>query len=575
VSCSSECSDVADARDPLVIGRPAPRRRVGRCACAVGLLLATAVSACIGGQTTTPPATPPTPPAATGSPEPLPSTVTTTPGPQHRLRLALGREPVSLDPAEVREDAGRLVVDAVFDSLTRMSSNLAVAQPAAAEDWSASDDLRTWTFSLRADATWHDGAPVVAADFVRAIERLSPRAETRAFNAFLVEPLVHPDGRLRVRAVDDLTIEVVAPRPMADLPTLLSHPALAPRRADEFNQEEPVGNGPFAVAEPWAHNQFVRLAPATGATESVPLDEVLLPIYAQRSTEEVQYADFRTGALDVAALPIDDVRAARDLFGQASGSQGVGVVSIDLATIHYLGFDTTSAPWEDADVRRAVSLLVDRDVLVAQVGQEARTAAEGIVPPGLPGAGVATCDHCDRDLVTSLALLAQAPAPPSSTVRLLAPDDPASTRVATVVASSIEDGLDVPVRVDTRPLGEYASALADRDFDLFLGAWTASRPSMGGVLEPMLGSSSGRLDNPGRIDDPEVDQALARAASSASATARVRAWQAAEQAALDQALVAPLYVPRARVVVADDVTGFRLRPDGEIDLASLDVAPDE
>lgn len=556
-------------------GRSAPRRRVGHFAWGVALLLATTASACITGDTTTVTPSSGSTDGTSASPVPLPSTVTTTPGPQHRLRLGLDREPVSLDPAEVREQAGRLVVDAVFDSLTRMSSNLAVPQPAAAADWSSSDDLRTWTFSLRPDATWHDGIPVVADDFVRALERLSPRADPRAFNSFLVEPLVHPDGRLRVQAIDDLTLEVVTPQPLADLPTLLSHPALAPRPVDPYDPEQPVGNGTFALAEPWAHNQFVRLAPATTSTASVMLDEVLLPIYAQRATDEIQYADFRAGALDIGSVPIDEVQAARNLFGQADSNQGVGVVSIDLATINYLGFDTTSAPWEDPDVRRAVSLLVDRDVLVAQVGQEARTAAAGIVPPGLPGAGVATCDHCDRDLVRSLALLAQAPAPPTSPVTLLAPDDAASTRVATVVARSIEDGLDVPVRVDTRPLGEYAAALGDRDFDLFLGAWSASRPSMGGVLEPMLSSASGRLDNPGRIEEADVDDALARARASGSATTRLRAWQEAEQAALDLAVVAPLYVPRARLVVADDVTGFRLRPDGEIDLTTVDVASEE
>lgn len=513
--------------------------------------------------------------ATSPSPVPLPSTVTATPGPQHRLRMGLGREPVSLDPAEAREDAGRLVVDAVFDSLTRMSNNLAVPQPAAAEDWSVSDDLRTWTFRLRSGATWHDGTPVVADDFVRGIQRLSPRQDPRAFNAWVVEPLVHPNGRLRVRAVDDRTLEVVAPRPMADLPTLVSNPAMAPRQAEPLDPEQPVGNGPFAFVEPWAHNQFVRLAPAPDSTSAGSLDEILLPIYAQRATQEVQYADFRAGALDISAVPVDEVEGARTLFGRAAGSQGVGVVSIDLATIHYLGFDTNSAPWEDPQVRRAVSLLVDRDVLVAQVGQEARAPATGIVSPGLPGAGVATCDHCDRDLVTSLALLAAAPAPPSTPVTLLAPDDPASTRVATVIGNSIEDGLDVPVRVDTRPLGEYATALADGDFDLFLGSWTASRPSMGGVLEPMLAAASGRLDNPGRIDEPDVEEALARAASSVGVTARLRAWQDAEQAALDLAVVAPLYVPRARLVVADDVTGFRLRPDGDIDLTAINVLPDE
>lgn len=490
------------------------------------------------------------------------------------MRFALDREPASLDPAEVREWAGVVVVDAVFDSLARMSDNLAVAQPSAAAEWESSPDLRTWTFRLREDGRWHDGTPVVASDFVRAFEALSPALPEPVFNAWLLEPLVHNDGELDLRTRGDLTLVVTLPEPMGDLPALLSHPALAPRQPGGFDSEQPVGNGPFRLAEPWAHNQFVRLAPVEEASEQL-VDEVLLPIYAQQGGDEIQYADFQAEAVDVAGLPPDRLDEARLANGSGVGNRGPGVLTGDLATLHYLGYDTSRSPWSDPDVRRAVSLLIDRDVLVAQVGGDVRSAAQGIVPPGLPGAGVAVCDHCDRDLADSLDLLGAAEVVPDEPVRLLTPDDPANLRVATVAANSIEDGLEVPVEVDARPLREYAVALEAGDFDLFLASWTPGRPSMGGMLEPMLSSSSSRLDNPGRVAVDEVDAALARAESLASPTQRLAAWQDAEHAALDAAVVAPLYVPRARLVVEDDVTGFLLRPDGIVDLTEVDVPPEE
>lgn len=551
-------------------------------------VLAVVLGACVGAGDTRPAPAPSIglAPSPVGPAAPLPTTTSASPllgttgpsampEPERRLRLALGREPASLDPIAVRDQAGRLVVDAVNDSLTRMSSNLVVVQPAAATGWSSSPDLRTWTFELRRDATWHDGTPVVASDFVRAFQRLARGGDARAFNSWLVDPLRGGDGRLHLDAVDDTTLVIRLPRPTGDLPVLLSDPALAPRHPEGLDPEQPVGNGPFRLVEPWAHNQFVRLAPADDHWEPPLLDEVLLPIYAQSNGDEVQYADFRAGAVDVAGVPVDEIADARLLFGSGTdGYRGPGVLNGELTSIQYLGYATGTSPWDDPDLRRAVSLLIDRDVLVAQVGREARSAAQGLVPPGLPGSELVTCDICERDLVRSLELLAGVDELPTGPVRLLAPDDAASSRVAAAVAGSIEDGLEVPVVVDERPLADYAAGLRDGDFDLFLATYTASRPSMGGVVEPLLWSRSGRLDNPGRISAPEIDQALARGRTSISQTVRLAAWQDAEQFALDQALVAPLYSPRLRMIVAEGVLDLRLSPDGRLDLTGVDVVPE-
>lgn len=502
---------------------------------------------------------------------PVASSFSPTPDQPHRLRMALDREPASLDPAEVREQAGRVVVDAVFDSLTRMPPNLATAQPAAAVSWTASQDLRTWTFELDPEATWHDGTPVVARDFVRALRHLSGVRGSRPFNGYLVEPLATATGRIRMRAPDDHTLVLVLPTPRGDLPVLLANPALAPRHPAAMEPDQPVGNGPFRMAEPWGHNQIIRLSRVGSAGDDGALDEVLLPIYAQLDSDRIQFADFRVGALDVAAVPLSEVDEARAEFGGSIGRQDSGVVQRDLATIHYLGFATTSSPWDDANLRRATSLLVDRQALVDRVGVAARTAASGIVAPGIPGGGVARCDHCTRDPDRARLLLDRAEVVPTEPVSLLTPDDPASMRVSTLMARSLEAGLGVPVVVDSRPLADYAAALVDEDFDLFLGSWTPTTPSMGGVLEPMLASDAHPLDNPGRAHAHEVDEGLARAATSVGTLDRLGAWQDAEQVALDEALVAPLYLPRAHLVVGEDVSGFQLRADGQVDLALVDV----
>lgn len=509
-------------------------------------------------------------------PAPAPTSIAPRPSdaPQSRLRMALDRDPATLDPAEVRDEAGRYVVDALYDSLTEMPPDVAGARPSAALNWTVGPDDLEWTFLLRTGGRWHDGTPVVAEDFVRAFRHLA-EAEAPPFNRNLVEPLLDDAGAIDVSADDETTLVIRLPAPFADLPALVSDPALAPRRESTPDPERPIGNGPFRMGEAWAHNQFIRLAPAVGHHSAATIDEVLLPIYAQLGSEQVQYEDFRAGALDVASVPVDEVEPAQVLYGRSpDGHAGPGVVDGARASLTYLGFDTSEPPFDDPDVRRAVSLLIDRDVLVAQVGSQGRVAADGIVSPGIAGAGEATCDHCRRDLVEALGLLDAAETPLRDSIVLIAPDDPASTRVAESIVTALRGALDVAVALRSQPLDRYAEALAEGQFDLFLGGWAATRPTMGGFLDPMLDATASPLDNPGRIDDEEVQVPLAAARTAVTSNGRRAAWEEAEQAALDLAVVAPLYHPLLRTVVSDDVTGFVLAPGPRVDLAAVSV-PEE
>ncbi|MFT5564656.1 MAG: peptide/nickel transport system substrate-binding protein, partial [Myxococcota bacterium] len=88
------------------------------------------------------------------------------------LRWALGADPTSLDPRLIVRDEDALVVDALFDSLTRLGPDL-TPRPALALSWVMDDDARRFTFTLDPAARWHDGTLVVAQDVVRGLERVA------------------------------------------------------------------------------------------------------------------------------------------------------------------------------------------------------------------------------------------------------------------------------------------------------------------------------------------------------------------------------------------------------------------
>lgn len=356
--------------------------------------------------------------AGPAEPSPTPSSPTTAtspsasePGTGGTLRYGLGGNPVSIDPRFVADDEGLIVVDALFDSLVAMRGDLDGVKPAAASQWEVSDDGLTYTFDLRADATFHDGTPVVADDFVRSFQRIadgtSSPASFLAYQLSAVEGFVEAQGEgvplAGVEAVGDDVLVIRLTHPMAEFLQVLAHPSLAPipsladEEPEEF-EERPIGNGPFAMAEAWQPNQFIRVARSPDHHRPPRLDEVVFQIFADDQSRQQQFADFERGQIDVADVPPRSLTDAVGAYGMSrDGISGPGVLDGTTAALYAYGFNTELAPFDDPAVRRAISLLIDRDRIVQQILLDARVAADTLVPPSLPGAETGRCTHCRFD----------------------------------------------------------------------------------------------------------------------------------------------------------------------------------
>lgn len=558
-----------------------PRLRHPLAATALVTVLLGACTPVTGADSGGPPATPSPSVSSPGTAAPttqLPAPAAT---PDTRLRIGLDRDPATVIPAAVSDDAGRLVVDAVFDSLTSMSPDLEDVEPAAAVSWSASPDHRRWSFQLRPEARWHDGLPVTAPQFVRAFNHVAGGGQSPpGFNAHLLRhvegfDVTRDDGvpLAGVRALGPLELEIRLSRSMADLPAQLSDPALAPRRLALTDRDRPVGNGPFAFADPWAHNQFIRVAAVADHWNRPLLDEVLFQIYAQAGSDALQLEDFRAGVLDVASVPPTELGAVRALFGPSSdGYAGPGLLDGETDNIYYLGFNTTAPPFDDPDVRMGIAQLIDRDRIIQDVTQSSRSRASGIVPSGLPGGGVVECDPCRHDPLAARNRLDGVFDGLDGRLRLLTPEGVTNERVAAIIADDIRAATGIAVQVVERPLGEYVESLRAPDLQLFRAGWEATRPTMGGVLEPLFSSSEIEGDNLARFSDQTVDQALALASRTTTPALRIAAWQRAEREILDLAVSAPIFTHRLNLVVDDAVEGFRMNAAGRVDLAAVSVA---
>jgi ABC-type transport system substrate-binding protein len=366
----------------------------------VGVLLSSACS-----PPPEPPVTP-QPPSEQAAP-PAPGSVDERRG--GTLRVGLTLDPYTLDPRFLADEHGQLIADALFDPLVRLDEHFEVVA-GAAERWEMSEDGTELTFHLR-EASFHDGTPVTAEDFVRTFVRIADgAADPRSFLAYLLAPVAGFDAAQAgdaplegVEALDARTLRIRLSVPDRSFLTTLADPSLVPVpvTADddpEVFAEQPVGNGPFQMSEPRERDAFLRLRRNPDHHTPPLLDEVLLQIYQEDLTRDRQWDDLLDGQLQVAEVPPERRDEAIDRFGRADdGASGPGFVEGLTSAVYLYGFDVTQPPFDLPEVRRAISLAIDREALAEDVMLGSRVPATAVIPPSLPGAQAGACGYCRHD----------------------------------------------------------------------------------------------------------------------------------------------------------------------------------
>jgi oligopeptide transport system substrate-binding protein len=535
-------------------------------------LLAALVASCTTATPEEPAATPT--PASPTTDEPTPDREGGT------LRLGLSIDPASIDPRFIADEEGELVVGALFEPLVLLDQRGRVV-PGAAESWEVDDEGLEFTFELR-DATFHDGSPVTADDFVRTFTRIvDGTADPPSFLAYLLEPIEGAaeaqleGGELDgIEAVDRSTLRIRLRSPAPGFLRTLAHPSLVPLppAADDDLEAfagQPVGNGPFAMAGPREPEAFVRLTRFADHHTPPMLDEVVLQVYPDDPSRDRQWSDLAEGQLQVADVPPGRLDEARETYGTSTdGYTGPGVLDGITSTVYLYGFDTTREPFVDPRVRRAISLSIDRERLAEEVMQGTRVAATAIVPPSIPGAQSDACDHCKHDPEAAQAEL-EAAEIELTELQLTHNRGRTHTAIAEAMASDLEAALGVTVDLQVRDLQPFVLGVRRGEIPFFRLGWESSEPDPGAYLYPLFHSSQVGADNLTRYADEEVDQLLDAARASADDREAQAAYAEAERTILADAPVVPLLWYRHTKVVAPEVRGLRWSPLGRVDLARV------
>ncbi len=267
--------------------------------------------------------------------------------------------------------------------------------PGAAESWTVSEDGLVWTFKLRANAVWSDGVPVTADDFVFSFRRQMDPATASQYASMLYDikggeevnsGKAAPDT-LGVRAIDATTLEITLTHPAPYLPQLLMHQITYPvakhvveKYGDDWvKPENYVSNGPFKLVS-WRPNDSVVTVKNDKFYDaaSVKLDGVT---FYPTDDAEAALKRFRTGDLD---LNVGFPSAQIEMLKRTMADE---LKVSTIVNVRYIVMNTLKKPFDDPRVRKAISLAINREVIVSQIIKAGEVAAYSIVPPGTAGYG--------------------------------------------------------------------------------------------------------------------------------------------------------------------------------------------
>ncbi len=483
------------------------------------------------------------------------------------LRWGNGAEPGSLDPHRTQGVPGSNIGRDLFEGLTSEAPDGTVIA-GAAESWEISDDGRTYRFFLRPEARWSNGDPVTADDFVYSLRRSLDPA-TLSNYTFILNPILNaeavaagelPTTEVGVRALDTHTLEIqlenTTPYFLGLLTHSASYPVHPPSAEAHGNQYARPGNlvsnGAYRLEE-WVVQSHVKLVRNENYWDNgrTTIDEVW---YYPTEDQTAELSRFRAGELDLSnAIPKRQVDWIRENLPEEL------VISPYLGT-YYFGFNLTRPPFQDSpELRRALALAVDRDIITGQVTNAGEVPAYGWVPPVQNYAGQQmpeaawTQEERVAEARRLYALAGYSEENPLRT-RILYNTQEDHRRIAVAIASMWKQTLGVEVEILNQEWKVFLDTRQQKiETEIYRSGWIGDYNDAYTFAE-LFASGSG-LNHTG-YSSPDYDRLLREASAEGDMKRRAELLQQAERVLVEDLPIMPLYFYVTARLVRPWVGGF-------------------
>lgn len=459
------------------------------------------------------------------------------------ITVQIGPNPETLDPAlNSAVDGGNMLIT-LFETLLIIDEDNEV-KPGQAEDWEVSPDGLTWTFTMRDGLKWSDGTDLDAKDFEYTFKRIAdtklsaPYAETvigmiDGYEAAIGNPddegnpTTTPDPELlNVKASEDgKTLTVVLSWPCSYFDKIVSFGTMSPvqKATVEANgdswatkPETYVCNGPYSIVE-WTSSERIvckknEYYNGGWDKDRIVNDKLTFLLLEDSSASYAAYTD-GTAQL-IKDVPTDEIPTLK------KENADEFFIDTNLGT-YYLSMNLNKAPFNDKNVRKALSLAIDREYVANTVMQGTFTPAYNYVGPGVVDAEGMFIDNAkaanngntyissdyEANLAEAKAALAEAGYPNGEGFPVIhySTNDTSYHKVVAEYLQQAYKQLGIDMQIEIVDWAAFTPQRRAGEYEMARNGWVMDYNDASNMIE-LFYSSNG--NNDGKYNNPEFDAAI-------------------------------------------------------------------
>ncbi|OFK23346.1 ABC transporter substrate-binding protein [Olsenella sp. HMSC062G07] len=489
--------------------------------------------------------------------------------------------PVAIDPYNTQEDQGTQVEHILFDALTDYDWSKSAVVPKAAESWESNDDDTEFTFHLVKGAKFHNGDAVDAKAFKRGFERIcDPDMSTPSEINYHLAPIVGYEEMLSKKAKelsgvtcpDENTLVIKLNAPMADFPTVCSHPALAPVPQAALDDpasflKHPIGNGPFMMDGDWVADQYINVKRFDDYYgEKAKLDAINFSIQKDPDTA---FREFEGGNLDMAQIPTGRFGEISEKYGKSEDgytvTKGHQVLTGAELSVYYLAVNCEKIT--DATVRRAISLAINRQNICDTLFEGTRTPADSVFPKILDPDMDNSWPDCKYDKAAAQKLVDDNNLA-GTEITLSYNSGGGHEDIMSIVQSDLE-AVGFKVTQESQEWASYLTKLGDGNFQMGRLGWIADYPTMDNFIYPNFYSTAD--NNYSKYNNPAVDKAIDAARQITDEDKRKEAFRAINKTLGEDMPIIPLMFYSHNWVGSSRIEKLYLDPQSKVDFATASI----
>jgi len=498
------------------------------------------------------------------------------------LNALIASEPPSLHPQLATDTTSGLILQNTFEGLVTLVDG--EPELTGATDYKISDDLLTYTFTLR-DAKWSNGDAVTADDYAYAWQfALNP--ENASEYASILYPIKGAEAYnlgegtaedVGIKVIDPKTIEITLEAPTPYFLELIAfktyypiHKATAEANPQWYTEaDDYVSNGAFTLAD-WQHSGSITLKKNEQYWDAAAVNLSTVNI-EMVETESTQITKFDNGEIDFLGTSFGNISLDAIERLKADGKLQIE----DYTGVYMYKFNTTDKVMSNANIRKALTLAIDRTSLIKNITKGEQVPALGLVPNSVEGFGEDAGYYKDNDIEGAKAALAEG-------LKELGLSDPSELDITlsfntseahSAIAQFIQEGwsknLGINVKLDNAEWQVYLDKLSNLDYQIGRLGWIADYNDSYTFLEQYDSATNGNNDT--GWENPEYTKLLTQSKTETDPAKRLELLLQAEEIFMAELPVAPIYYYTNLYVKQDYVQNMEPDVLGNINLKYVDI----